>query len=281
MNKTDQVYAFIFRKGVVSSEELTHYAYKEFGWDYKYLYHKYLRKLIGDGRLLRIRRGLYAARNPYDPREPLPDKYLVGSKIRKKYYFGFHTALELLGAGHSVNNGCFIAVPRSNPFHSFGLMHLHFQSILTRDLDTEIMTLELKHGPVRMSNPSRTFVEVLLRPELAGGYGEAILCLEGLGGVEMDGILKVLDIYGNDNLARKVGYVLDKLVKTSPYYQGIGTRDIDTVRQRIGDGLVYVERNVPSTLVKKWKLYVPQTLIGYLKEEGKNECKFCGLCKTE
>lgn len=266
MNKTDQVYAFIYLKGAVSSEELAHYADTEFGWDYKYLYLKYLRKLMNDGRLLRIRRGLYAARNPYDPDEPLPDKYLLGSKIRKKYYLGYHTALELLGAGHSVHNGCYIAVPRSNPFRSFELPPLHFQGILSRDLDTEIIMLDLKRGPVRLSNPARTFVEVLLRPELAGGYEEAILCLEGLGSVEPSGILKVLDIYGNDNLYRKVGYILEKLVETSPYYEGIGTRELDRIMLRIGDGLVYIDRNVPSILVKKWKLYVPETLIDYFKE---------------
>lgn len=266
MNRTDQVYSFIFQKEVVSSDELSQYASTVFGWNYKYLYLKYLRKLVTDGRLLRIRRGLYAARNPYNPGQSPPNKYLVGSKIRDKYYFGYNTALELLGAGHSVHNGCYIAIPQSRPFRPFELTPLHFQGILTRDLHTEVMTLELNFGPVRLSNPSRTFVEVLLRPELAGGYEEVILCLEGLGGVELGGIINVLDIYGNDNLNRKVGSILEKLAKTSPYYESITEKDLEEIKARIGDGLLYVDRNVPSTLVKWWKLYVPQTLINYFKE---------------
>lgn len=268
MNRTDEVYAFIHGKKVVTTEELSRYARTEYGWDYNYLYRKYLYKLVSDGRLLRIRRGLYAARNPYDRDESLPDKYLVGSKIRADYYLGYHTALELLGAGHSVNNGCYVAVPKKNPFRSFELGSLYFQGILTRDLDTEVTKINMKYAELRLSNPSRTFVEVLLRPELAGGYEEAILCLEGLGGVKSQGIRKVLDIYGNDNLTRKVGYVLDRLSESSPYYEDIDEKALEDIEKRRGDELLYIDKNVPSTLVKRWRLYVPQFLINYLEGGG-------------
>ena len=267
MNKTDQVYSFIYRKKVVTAKELTHYANTEFHWSYKYLYLKYLRKLVREGRLLRIRKGLYAARNPYDPYQSPPNKYLVGSKIRENYYLGYHTALELLGVGHSVHNGCYIAILQTHPFRPFEMESVHFQGVLSRDIDTEVITVELNNEPVRLSNPSRTFVEVLLRPELAGGYEEIILCLNGLGGVELKSILKVLDIYKNDNLTRKLGFVLERLSTTSPYYDSITDNDLEKIEARIGDGLLYIDKGASNTLIKRWKLYVPQTIIN-LFEEG-------------
>jgi len=144
---------------------------------------------------------------------------------------------------------------------------VHFQGVLSRDIDTEVITVELNNEPVRLSNPSRTFVEVLLRPELAGGYEEVILCLNGLGGVELNSILKVLDIYKNDNLTRKLGFVLERLSTTSPYYESINEKDLERIESRIGDGLLYIDKGVPNTLIRRWKLYVPQTIIN-LFEEG-------------
>ena len=266
MKRNDRVYEFIYRKKAVTSGDLSRFAGEEFGWSYEYLRRKYLRRMIADGRLLRIRKGLYAARNPHDIDEPLPDKYLIGSKIRDDYYLGYHTALELLGAGHSANNGCYVAIPKGSSFRPFELEPLHFQGIQTRDLDTEVTTIRMNFGTVRASNPSRTFVEVLHRPELAGGFEEAILCIEGLGGVEIKGIIKVLDTSDNRTLDRKVGYVLEKLSGISPYYGGITENDLATIEKRIGDGTLFVDRNLPSRRVKRWKLYVPDFLISLLEE---------------
>lgn len=264
MKKNEQVYKFIYQKQVVTSEKLSSFAKEEFGWSYEYLRRKYLHKMIKDERLLRIRKGLYAARNPYETEEPLPNKYLIGSKIRKNYYLGYHTALELFGAGHSQNNGCYIAIPKDSYFRPFRLDRLYFKGIQTQDLDTEVTTLTMNFGTVRLSNPSRTFVESLNRPELAGGYEESILSLEGFGGIEIEGILKMLAIYDNLTLNRKVGCILEQFSKTSPYYGNIAENDLKAIERRIGDGLLFVDRNEPSTLIKRWKLYVPEFLIDYL-----------------
>jgi len=266
MKRYEQVYGFIYQKKVVTSEELTRFARDKFEWSYDYLRRKYLHKMIKDRRLMRIRNGLYAVRNPHETAEPFPNKYLVGSKIRDVYYLGYHTALELLGAGHSVNNGCYISIPKGSNFRSFELGSMYFQGIQTEDLKKEVITLRLNFGQVRLSNPSRTFVEALNRPELVGGYEEAILSLEGLGGVELKNLLKVLDIYDNRTLDRKVGCILEHLSKISPYYEGIGERDLDIIEKKIGDGLLFIDRNQPSKLIKRWKLYVPQFLIDYLEE---------------
>ena len=77
----------------------------------------------------------------------------------------------------------------------------------------------------------------------------------------------MIDIYDNRTLVKKVGCILEKLSKTSPYYGSITENDIGAIEKRIVDGLLYVDRKLSSTLVKRWKLYVPQYLINYLKEE--------------
>jgi len=266
MQRNKQVYGFIYRNKVVTSEELSHYVREEFGWSYQYLRRKYLSKMIMDGRVMRIRNGLYAARNPYETDEALPSKYLVGSKVRDDYYLGYHTALELLGAGHSVNNGCYIAISKGSYFRPFKLGPLHFQGVQTRDLQTGSITLSMNFGDVKLSNPSRTFVEALHRPELAGGYEESIQSLEGLGGVELKDILKVLDLYDNGTLDRKVGFLLEQFSNNSPYYSGFTENDLDAIEKRIGSGFLYIDRSLPSKLAKRWKLYVPQFLIDYFEE---------------
>ncbi len=58
MNKTERLYAYALRKRVVTSDELGKWAEKELGKDYKYLYTKYITRLLAQGKLVRVSRGV-------------------------------------------------------------------------------------------------------------------------------------------------------------------------------------------------------------------------------
>jgi predicted transcriptional regulator of viral defense system len=68
----------------------------------KYIYRKYIRRLIEKGKLQRIRRGLYIVLSPLEePRKHIIDKFLIDSNNKDEYYLSIHTAIEYDGCESS------------------------------------------------------------------------------------------------------------------------------------------------------------------------------------
>lgn len=85
--------------------------------DRRYIYRKYIRRLIESGKLKRIRKQLYMVLSPLeDPERPLVDKFLIASKIRDNYYLGYHTALEHYGCASSLHNEAYISIKAEDRF---------------------------------------------------------------------------------------------------------------------------------------------------------------------
>lgn len=256
----EKTYAFMLKKRVVNKEELVDYAENVLNRDYNYLYRKFIFKLMKQGKVERIRNGLYFTRNIYIDEKEIPSKYLIGSKVKSSYYLGHHTALEILGSAQSDHNGCFISIDIGNRFRSFRFGDWMFDPAVVNDLDTEIIDRVVDNQSIRISSPSRTFVECTQRPDLCIGYEEVYKSLESLGGVEIDSILSVLNMYGIDVLYRSVGFFLDELREGSPYYSHIEEKDMEKIHRKIGSGRSYLIRGQKGEYVSEWRLYIPEGL---------------------
>ena len=101
----------------------------------KYIYRKYVKRLVETGKLQPIRKGLYAVLNPLEKSEKHEtDKLLIASKIRKQYYIGFHTALEYYGSAYSVFNDAYISVQAKDRFDPFSYGRFKFKPVFTKDI---------------------------------------------------------------------------------------------------------------------------------------------------
>jgi len=254
----ERTHIFISRKKVASKEELEEFAEKELGKDYDYLYRKFIYNLIGQGKVERIKNGIYYARNIFSEEETPPDKYLIASKIRPSYYLGYHTALELLGCAQSVDNNCYICVDLKGRFKPFAYGNARFIPSIVNDLTTEVVQRKVGSSEVMTSSPSRTFVECVQRPDLCIGYEEVYKSLESMVGVNIDGLLLVLDLYGKRSLYRSVGFFLEELKNGSPYYSHIEDRDLKRIHERTGNGRSYLVKGTKGEFVKRWNLYIPR-----------------------
>jgi len=265
MNKTERLYAYTLRRHVVTSGELGEWAARELGKDYKYLYTKYITRLLAQGKLVRVTRGMYAARNlfptdPYDDPDALPNKYLVGSKVREWYYLGYHTALELNGCAYSSTNSCFVVTLGPDRFKPFRHRSLSFESVVGRDVTTEIVTERIAGSDVRTSSPSRTFVECTRRLDLCGGLEEVLKSIDGLRGVTEEGLKTSLEVYGYDILYRSVGFFLELMRGESSNYGFVTDEFLDYLRSRPSASTSYLVTGVPSRFEEGWNLYVPVDL---------------------
>ena len=265
MNKTERLYAYALRRHVVTSEELGEWAARELDKDYKYLYTKYITRLLDQGKLVRVTRGMYAARNlfptgRYDDPDAPPNKYLVGSKIRRRYYLGYHTALELHGCAYSVFYETHVVTMDGDKFRSFVHGPEAFRSVLSKDVETEVIPVQVMDQDVRVSSPSRTFVECVRRWDLCGGLEEVLKSLDSLEGVTPEGLDAAIAIYDYDILRRSVGFFLELMKAESPYYDQIPLGYINSLRERVGKTNSYLIKGEPSVLSDGWNLYVPDYL---------------------
>jgi predicted transcriptional regulator of viral defense system len=265
MNKTERLYAYALRRHVVTSEELGEWAARELGKDYKYLYTKYITRLLEQGKLVRVTRGMYAARNlfpidPYHDPDAPPNKYLVGSKLRRRYYLGYHTALELHGCAYSIFYETHVVTRDEDKFRSFVNGPEAFRSVLSKDVETEVVEVRVLDQDVRASSPSRTFVECVRRWDLCGGLEEVLKSLDSLEGVTPEGLDAAIGIYGYDILRRSVGFFLELMKAESPYYDRIPLEYINSLREGTGETPAYLIRGEPSVLSDRWNLYVPDYL---------------------
>ena len=265
MNKTERLYAFALRKHVITSEELGEWAQEELGKDYKYLYTKYITRLMAQGKLVRVTRGMYTARNlfptsPYDHPDAPPNKYLVGSKLRERYFLGYHTAMELHGCAYSVFYETHVVTHDEDKFRTFIHGPESFRSVLSKDIETEVVEVRVLDQNVRVSSPSRTFVECIRRWDLCGGLEEVLKSLDSLEGVTPEGLEAAIGIYDYDILRRSVGFFLELMMAESPYYGHIPMEYIDSLRERVSDAPSYYIRGEPSVLDAKWNLFVPDYL---------------------
>ena len=260
MTIIENIYRYTLQKKVITAEELKQFAKDELGFEYKYLYKKFLTRLLSEGKLKRITRGMYTAVNIYNPEKTETDRYLLASKIRSNSYIGYHAALELYGCAYSEFNTVHIAVTRNCSFEPFKFEDVEYKPVVRTTANTTTETQQIIHdkNSIIVSSPSRTFVDCIDHHDICGGYEEVLKSIQSLGNVNIEKILQVLDLYNKDILYRSVGYILEIMQRASPYYGDITGNDLKMIKNKIGKNPRYLIKNTSSDYYKEWNLYVPK-----------------------
>jgi len=225
----------------------------------RYVYRKYVKRLVDNGKLVPIRKGLYAVMSPFEEKETYePDKLLIASKIREKYYLGFHTALEYYGCAYSVLNEAYVCVQSSERFNPFNHKRLIFKPVFVKDTTKQVLEKTYRNSPVRVSSKERTFTECLDRPLYAGGWEECIKSLENLSGIDTEELVNLTLGQARKGLTRRIGYVLELLRNMSPFYEHINDTTLIKLKAEIKGPPQYLVRGAKSSLNREWNLYIPE-----------------------
>ena len=168
------------------------------------------------GRVKRVARSVYAA-VPFGHSAAAyqPDPLLVALAIRPEGIFSHHTALELLGAGHSVWQATTLWCDRPAPTCALGSHQLRFldhPTALRRKGRTE---LGLRQGErqgrrMRFAGPERTLAEGLRQPRWVGGLEELLAGVSGFAVLDLGLLDDVLAAYGQHLVWAAVGWILER-----------------------------------------------------------------------
>jgi hypothetical protein len=219
-----------------------------------------LKYYLNADRLKLVTRGIYAVvPHGISVAGFTPDPFLVAIAIRKDAIFSFHSALELLGAAHSVWNHYTLYTSnrrRQLLLESSSLSFLSDPVSFARDEIRYIGTqkVERRGKLLRVTGPERTLIEGFRRSALSGGYEEFITSTSGFSILDLDMLTKILHCYNNANLWAATGWFLERFRTTFHVEESI-LLEMEKHRPRSPR---YLERNQRGgVLVPRWNLILP------------------------
>jgi predicted transcriptional regulator of viral defense system len=217
------------------------------------------------GRLLRVRRGLYAVVPPgVDPAHCPVDPHLLAAKMTDDAVLAYHTALEFFGRAHSVHQRFTYLTSRSArlvTFRSYSFLGVRFpKKLLSRHRERfAVITAERTGVEVRVTSLERTLVDVLHRPKLSGGWEEIWRSLESVEFFDLDQVIEYALLLENATTVAKVGFFLEQHKKILM----VDDAHLKTLQEHRPKKPHYMmmDEKRPGRLVSRWNLIVPSRII--------------------
>jgi predicted transcriptional regulator of viral defense system len=192
-----------------------------------------------------------------------PDYFLVALAIRSDAIFSYHSALDLLGTGHSIWHVCTLYTgQRRRPLALEGatVQFLDYPGPLKSDAVLHLGTrkIERRGKMLEATGPERTLIEGFRRPGLVGGLEELINSAAGFPTLDLDLIEKILKVYDTANLWAAVGWFLEQHQKI--FY--VPSNSLGRIEKHRPRSPQYLERNRRGgVLAPRWNLILPRIVI--------------------
>lgn len=220
------------------------------------------------GHLTALERGLYATVRPGgDPRAVAPDPYLVAAVLRPDGVFAYHSALTLLGAGHSdwnvvtvlsdrrrrplvLRSGRVEVLPHPAAMVRRGAVHLAVRQVPYLD------------RTLRVTGPERTLVDGFRQLRLVGGLEELVTSAAGFAALDLDRLDAALQAYDLRILYAAVGWFLE----TYRAHFFVPDDVLARLERRRPAAPQYLPRRARAEatggrLLRRWNLILPEAIL--------------------
>jgi len=222
-----------------------------------------LKYYLKTGRLKLVTREVYAVASAGGGGDFQPDPFLVAIAVRNDAIFSYHSALELLGVGHSVWNRCVIHCGhRRSP-----LVLKHGSIDFLQDQDSFVKSesrylgtqkVERRGRLLTVTGPERTIVDGFRRPVLCGGVEELIQSASGFAVLDLDMLKKVLLCYNIARLWAATGWFLEQFQKRFHVPETV----LQEMEKYCPSSTLYIERGLRGgVLYPRWNLILPESII--------------------
>jgi predicted transcriptional regulator of viral defense system len=230
-----------------------------------------LRYYKGAGRIILIRRGLYAVVPVHsDPKVYQVDPYLVASKVKPDSVLAFHTALEVHGKAYSIfRRFTYLSAHRTSPFkfQSNEYVRVAPPSVHSKKSvgDVGIKAITRSGAEINVTTLERTLVDVLDRPDLSGSWEEIWRSLGSVEYFDVEQVIKYIRTLKNATTAAKVGFFLDQHSERLL----LDSSHIVPLRRLVPRQPHYLERanRKGCKLVQDWNLMVPNRILNKVWDE--------------
>jgi len=226
--------------------------------------HNNLKYHLKKGRIRNIKRGVYyAIPEGSSPDKFQPDCILVASRLSKEAVIGFHSALEIMGYGHSVYHRFYYYSPfrkRNFSFKDNDYISVKVpEKLKAKKLEKFGVEEKYYHNlSIKFTNRERTFVDCLDRPNYGGEIEEVYRCIEKYPYLNFKEVLDYLDVLGKAVLYAKVGFFLQQ--HRQQFY--VEEECLEKLKNKKPSSIVYfTPQRKKGRLIKEWNLVVPEIVI--------------------
>jgi len=217
-----------------------------------------LKNMRKKGALDRVKSNLFV-RIPshivHDKGKYVEDPILVGKHLTTPYFFSYYSGLHLHGLSQQPTSHFYLST--TNHVQKVDYHGIVFHPvILSKKRFFGFREIEYGEEDVFVSDLERTIVDVMNRPEYAGGYEEIIRSLQDVENIDWKRLVKYLDKMGEKILLNRIGFVFDILRKF------VDTPDefLKELERRLSGNIYYFEKNRKGSYVKRWKIIVDSRL---------------------
>jgi len=212
-----------------------------------------LSRYVKTGKVVRIKRDLYAAIDPMTG-SIYANKFEIASKATETSYVSYHSALEYWGLATQVfNTVYFSSDKRVSNYGYSGIDYVGVNSPFEEGI------LEKQNNSIiRVTDLERTLIDCIDKIDLAGGFEEIVEGISYLRHVKEDKLLNYLRIYNKNFLYQKTGYFF------SSYTENLLSKEFfRECKEKMGERKSYIDTFVKGKrkLVKEWNLIVPETYL--------------------
>ena len=216
----------------------------------------HLARWTRQGRVIRVKRGVFV-------RAGAPVDYVaLASRMASDAAVAYHTALEVHGYAQSVfERLTFVTWTGAKPTTFKGRRFVPVRPrapLRAADRGERWIERAERAGvEIRVTDPERTVVDVLDRPELAGGIEEVWRSLASAPAVDPASLEDYVILLGGRTLAAKVGFFLESRREELVVPDAVLRR----LQARAPRSPVFMDRRRKGRLVSRWALIVPPELL--------------------
>lgn len=223
--------------------------------------------------IIRVKRGLFAS-IPLSFRhsvENFPvDPYLVAGRIRKDAVIAYLSALDFHGVSYSLHHQYYYmseSIIHPFNFNEAEFVCLSFPKALIEQQATnlEVLSVDRQGLNIQVTSLERTIVDVLDRPNYAGGWEEIWRSAEHISILNLDKVVEYANLLNNASTIAKLGFFLEQFKDQLL----VDDNTLNYLESKKPTGIHYLERSKRESgkHIPRWNLVIPNYIIERSWEE--------------
>lgn len=211
-----------------------------------------IKRMLKEKIVVKIRNNMYTCISG-ETGAPVANRFQIASYVTPTSYVSHHTAMEYYGITDQVFYDVYVS--SETFFRDFTFDGYTYRYVASRSC--EGVEKPVFSGGIAVTNIERTIVDCIKDMDKIAGIEEVVQNLESIGRMQEKRILKYLQLFQNQFLYQKIGYLL------SERQEQVGLSDafFDNCKDQIGKSKRYLTRDQKGGRYNdEWKLVVPEDL---------------------
>ncbi len=211
-----------------------------------------IKRMMKEKMVAKIRNNMYTCISG-ETGMPIANRFQIASSITPTSYVSHHTAMEYYGITDQVFYDVYVS--SETGFRDFTFDGYTYRYVASKSM--EGVEKPAFSGGIVVTNIERTIVDCIKDMDKIAGIEEVVQNIENIGRTQEKRLLKYLELFQNQFLYQKMGYLL------SEHQEQMGLSDefFANCKEQIGKSKRYLTRDqAGGRYDDEWKLVVPEDL---------------------